>query len=172
MSNAVKTDWAKPETAEVRSPFKLLAEWEEAAKRLAEYKELESKLRMEAFATFFPQPVIGTNNYELQGDYKLEGVRKQNHTVKKPVEFKGDTVDAVNGVIDDMEKLGERGKLIAKRIFKWKPEISVTEYKLLYTDADEKDDKVAQRLLSLVNRVVEIKDAAPTLEIVAPKARK
>lgn len=135
---------------------KILA-WEAAVKALAAAKDAEAALRKEvlteAFA-FDPEALReGTENFELGNGYKLKAVFKISRNLNNENE-------AVDKVLAKIEKTGPEGVFIAERLVKWKPELSVTEYK-----------KLPEKFKKLFDEVVTSKEAMPSLELVAPKSK-
>lgn len=135
---------------------KILA-WEQAVKALAAAKDAEAALRKEvlteAFA-FDPEALReGTENFELGNGYKLKAVFKISRNLNNENE-------AVDKVLSKIEKTGPEGAFIAERLVKWKPELSVSEYK-----------KLPEKFKKLFDEVVTSKEAMPSLELVAPKSK-
>lgn len=136
----------------------LILQWQEATRKLAEAKEIESTLRAEvlknAFA-FDPEALReGTENVELGAGYKLKAAFKINRN------FVGGQ-EAVEKALQKIEKSGPEGEFIADRLVKWKPSLSITEYKNL-----------PEKFRKVIDDVVTSKEATPTLELVEPKAKK
>ena len=135
---------------------KILA-WEESVKALAAAKEAEAALRKEVLAEAFafdPEALReGTENFELGNGYKLKAVFKISRNLNNENE-------AVDKVLSKIEKTGPEGVFIAERLVKWKPELSVTEYK-----------KLPEKFKKLFDEVVTSKEAMPSLELVAPKSK-
>ena len=135
---------------------KILA-WEESVKALAAAKEAEAALRREALAEAFqfdPEALReGTENFELGNGYKLKAVFKISRNLNNENE-------AVDKVLSKIEKTGPEGVFIAERLVKWKPELSVTEYK-----------KLPEKFKKMIDEVVTSKEATPSLELVAPKSK-
>lgn len=136
---------------------KILA-WEAAVKALAAAKDAEAALRKEVLAEAFafdPEALReGTENFELGNGYKLKAVFKISRNLNNENE-------AVDKVLSKIEKTGPEGAFIAERLVKWKPELSVSEYK-----------KLPEKFKKLFDEVVTSKEAMPSLELVAPKAPK
>ena len=135
---------------------KILA-WEAAVKALAAAKDAEAALRkevlVEAFA-FDPEALReGTENFELGNGYKLKAVFKISRNLNNEN-------DAVDKVLSKIEKAGAEGLFIAERLVKWKPELSVSEYK-----------KLPEKFKRMIDEVVTSKEATPSLELVAPKSK-
>lgn len=135
---------------------KILA-WEAAVKALAAAKDAEAALRKEVLAEAFafdPEALReGTENFELSNGYKLKTVFKISRNLNNENE-------AVDKVLAKIEKTGPEGVFIAERLVKWKPELSVTEYK-----------KLPEKFKKLFDEVVTSKEAMPSLELVAPKSK-
>ena len=135
---------------------KILA-WEQAVKALAAAKDAEAALRKEVLAEAFafdPEALReGTENFELGNGYKLKAVFKINRS------FAGGQ-EAVEKALQKIEKTGPEGVFIAERLVKWKPELSLTEYK-----------KLPEKFKNLFDEVVTSKEAMPALELVAPKSK-
>lgn len=123
-----------------------LAEWQETAIALKALTAREKALREGLFKGTFPDPVEGTNTYELPDGRKVKGVHKITRTLKADV----------------LGQLVQEGKVpneVAGAITRWKAELKVKEYKELPED-----------VRALLNACVESKPGMPTLEIVeAPK---
>ena len=135
----------------------LIPQWQEATKALAAAKEAESALRAEVLKNAFsfnPEALReGTENFELGNGYKLKAVFKISRNLNNENE-------AVDKVLSKIEKTGPEGAFIAERLVKWKPELSVSEYK-----------KLPEKFKKLFDEVVTSKEAIPSLELVAPKSK-
>ena len=135
---------------------KILA-WEAAVKALAAAKDAEAALRKEVLAEAFafdPEALReGTENFELGNGYKLKAVFKISRNLNNENE-------AVDKVLSKIEKTGPEGAFVAERLVKWKPELSVSEYK-----------KLPEKFKKLFDEVVTSKEAMPSLELVAPKSK-
>ena len=135
---------------------KILA-WEAAVKALAAAKDAEAALRKEVLAEAFafdPEALReGTENFELGNGYKLKAVFKISRNLNNENE-------AVDKVLSKIEKTGPEGAFIAERLVKWKPELSVSEYK-----------KLPEKFKKLFDEIVTSKEAMPSLELVAPKSK-
>ena len=135
---------------------KILA-WEQAVKALAAAKDAEAALRKEVLAEAFafdPEALReGTENFELGNGYKLKAVFKISRNLNNENE-------AVDKVLSKIEKTGPEGAFVAERLVKWKPELSVSEYK-----------KLPEKFKKMIDEVVTSKEATPSLELVAPKSK-
>lgn len=135
---------------------KILA-WEQAVKALAAAKDAEAALRKEVLAEAFafdPEALReGTENFELGNGYKLKAFFKISRNLNNENE-------AVDKVLSKIEKTGPEGAFVAERLVKWKPELSVSEYK-----------KLPEKFKKMIDEVVTSKEATPSLELVAPKSK-
>jgi len=148
-----------------------LIAWENAKKELEVAKETEMTCRKAAFELGFGEDAKeGTNTVPLANGYSLKGVKKYNYKLTAPQNFSGDTIDAVDQVIDRMTQLSNEGAFIAERIFKFSVDLSLTEYRKLVEEAEYM--AVKKMLLDQVNTVLVITEATPTLEIKEPKAKR
>lgn len=131
--------------------------WQESVKALAAAKDAEAALRKEVLADcygFNPEALReGTENVELGNGYKLKAVFKISYSLNN-------AEDGVDKALSKLEKAGPEGQFIAERLVRWKPELSVSEYKKL----DAKYKKV-------IDEVLVTKEATPSLELVAPKSK-
>mgnify|MGYP001561094370 CR=1 FL=1 len=139
---------------------RLLLAWEESKTALEVAKEKEMQLRKKVVDFAFDQnKQSGTERIELGNGWQAKAVKKVNYGWIKS----GDKVDkaAIDKALAKIEKLGGAvGELIAERLVKWTPDLSLTEYKQL----DEKYKKI-------IDEVIVTSDGAPTLEVIAPKAK-
>ena len=133
--------------------YAILAQHQNAAKQLAYWKELEAALRQQVIAEFSTQAVDceGTENYDLNAGYKLKIVRKMNYSV---TDFEGMETALIQ--LEDETGSG----LLSDRLVKWKPELSVGEYK-----------KLPDPLRSIVSPFVTMKPGLPTVELAEPKSK-
>lgn len=143
--------------------------WQQTKERITELQADEMELRKLCVKQLAPAPKEGVNNVDLGGGYVAKATVKYNYNLKAPP-GKKDVVEAVDDVIDRFTLLDNEGSFIAERLFKWKVEMSVAEYRKLVEEAATSATKAA--LLKELNTVLEIKEAAPTLEIKEPKAKK
>lgn len=142
----------------------LIMQWEQAQKAAAAAKDLEMKLRKQVVEVCFPDAPVGTSNLELTRGYKLKAVKKLNYSLDKT-----DDSARTDAALDAIAKIGNEGTFIAERLVKWKPELSITEYKAIQTRAAGGDEN-AKKMLEHINAVLTITDASPELEMVFPKA--
>lgn len=136
----------------------LLVSWQEAKEALEKAKEAEMFLRKKVvdFA-FDPNKQSGTENVDLGNGYKLKAVKKLNYGFIKNAENKLDKA-AIDKALAKIEKDGAVGELIAERLVKWTPDLSLSEYKLL-----------SDKHKAIIDSVIVTSEGSPTLEIVEPK---
>ena len=132
-----------------------LQQWLDAKKALDEAKAAEAVLRVAVIALYpFDEDVReGTQYIDLANGYKLKVVKKQNYKL-------ANKENETDKALDKLEALGERGKLIAERLVKWSPELSISEYRLL--GPDER---------GIIDEVLTVSPGLPTVELVEPKSK-
>lgn len=134
-----------------------ILQWQEAVKALAAAKDAEAALRKEVLSDCFafdPDALReGTENVELGNGYKLKAVFK----ISRNLNNEGDAVDKV---LSKIEKTGPEGQFVAERLVKWKPELSVSEYK-----------KLPEKFRKMIDEIVTSKEATPSVELVEPKSK-
>lgn len=146
-----------------------LVEWDKAKKMKAAAEEREMQLRKFCVAILpqtmaMAQPLTeGTNNFELGNGYVAKAVIKFNRKLDSDTK-------KVQACADAMTRVSNEGGFIADRLFNWKVDISVTELKKLEEEA--KLSLPHRQMLELVNGVLTMSPAAPTLEIKEPKAKR
>lgn len=145
--------------ADISERDKLIMDWQEAERMLAAAKETELTLRKRVFDLCFPNAEVGTNTLELGKGYKIKAVRKLNYNLANGA---GETERALEAIA----KLGNRGEYIAADLVSWKPSLSLTTMKKL-----EKTNREDSTILKLIESVLTVTDATPTLEVVVPKAK-
>lgn len=136
---------------------RVLKQWEAAKNILDAAKVAEMDLRKIAMAYVFADAEVGTNRVSLGNGWAIKGVRKISYSLEK------DTAKV--GTIDDqIRALGNEGPVIAERILKRVYDFSESEYKKLDVAMPTQ-----LRAKQLIDSILTTKDAAPTLEIEAPK---
>lgn len=135
----------------------LIMAHKQAVIELEAVKAKEMALRKKLAETYFPNAKEGVNNLELGNGYKLKFTRKLNYRLAGK--------DDVDAALDDIEKLGNEGSFIGERLVRWKPDLSVSEYKRLLKSGEGIDNSIKH----IIGRVLTISDAAPTIELVEPK---
>lgn len=141
----------------------VLAEWEKRQKLLAQAKADEMDFRKYVVQRAFPQAQEGTNTIELNNGYSLKANIKYNY---KLAENK-----IVEDGLDKLAKIGNNGSFIADRLISWTPNFLLTEYREIQKQADE-GSLEAKEMLKVITTFLTISEAAPTLEIKEPKAKK
>lgn len=125
-----------------------IMQWNETKKQLDMLKDHEMKMRkhiVESNSHGFDAEQIGTQNVDLGNGWTLKAVVKQSYKLDTDT----DKVDAMLDKLPDWQ---------ADRLVKWSASMSVSEYKKL-EDADR----------AVVDEVLTISIASPTLTLVAPK---
>lgn len=141
----------------------LLLLWQSKKDAIEKAKAEEMDLRKYIVKREFPKPSEGMNTKELGAGYQLKAAVKYNYKLADN--------DTVEDVLNKISKLGNEGSFIASRLVSWTPNFLLTEYRQLQEDAG-KGDNFAKLALDEVNKMLVISEAAPTLEIKAPKTKK
>src|SRR5258708_3058030 len=141
----------------------ILMLWADKKKGIEAAKEEEMDLRKYIVKREFPKPNEGTNTKDLGNGYQLKAAIKYNYNLADN--------DTVEDCLNRIAKLGNEGTFIAERLVSWKPSFLLTEYRQLVEDK-EKGEKRAEDILNIVTDMLVITEAAPTLNIVEPKAKK
>ena len=148
---------------DAKSEDELLMLWDAKKAAIETAKEEEMELRKYIVGRAFPAKTEGMNNKELGNGYTLKAGIKYNYNLADN--------DTVESCLDRISAIGNTGSFIADRLVSWSPKFLLTEYRQLQIDA-EKGEKPAQEILKIVNEMLTITDAAPSLEIKEPKAKK
>ncbi len=128
--------------------------WRNAKAALAKATVAEKLARAEMCKLGFPTGLTeGTNTVDLGAGYKLKVVQPYNYNLDKT-----DDCKLTDAALDEIEKMGNEGAFISERLVKWKPELSVTEYRAL----DPKYKVV-------IDRVLTISPGSPQPEFIEPK---
>lgn len=154
-------EWNQPLTNGDKVLYRdyLLEQWEEAKAALERAKAYEMDTRKAIVAIAFdPNKQAGTERVALHNGYSLKTVKKLNYGFVKTSDGKLDK-NAVDNALRAIE-VKPNGELIAERLVKWDPSLSLTEYKLLPAD-----------MKAIIDTVIVTTDGAPTLEIEAPKGK-
>lgn len=138
---------------------RLLAIWDTHKQTLAAAKDAEMVARKAVAEYCFPTPNPGVNRIELNAGYKL----KLGHKLNYKVAASNDSVVELEDRAE--EDFGPEAKFIIERLFCWKVEVSVSEYKKL----DPANNPAHKKLKAAVDQLIEITPGAPSLEIEAPK---
>ena len=139
---------------------RLLTLWSEAKNRLDVAKEFEMQIRKEAVAFAFDQSKLtGTERIDLANGWQAKAVKKINYGWITGDDDKVNK-DAIEDALCQIEEAGPAGQLIASRLVKWTPDLSLTEYKQL---PDE--------FKTIIDKVIVTSEGSPTLEIIPPKGK-
>lgn len=135
-----------------------IIDWQNTKNALKALIELEREKRATLYKNLFPNNVDTTETVDLPNGYKF----KAKGTLNYKLEFstKEDGAKNLDAAIDAIEKIGNEGTFIAERLVKWKPELSVSEYKALAADSPIK---------KIIDGVLTITPGSPELELVPPK---
>ncbi len=144
---------SSPQSSSESNKDSLLQEWQSVSGQLAALKEREATLRAACVKAFFGQLPEGTNTHELGRGYTLKAVGKINYNL-------GGSTEVVSA-LEKIAGVNEEGKFVAERLVKWKPELSISEYRKL--------PEIFKRIL---DTVLTTKPGAPQLEIIEPKVAK
>jgi len=156
-------DPAPTNPLDAMSEDQLLMLWDSKKKAIEAAKEEEMDLRKYIVGRAFPKKQEGTNTKELGNGYQLKAAIKYNYNLADN--------DTVEDCLSRIAKIDNTGAFIADRLVSWKPNFLLTEYKALVEDK-EKGSKSAENILNIVNQMLTITEAAPSLEIKEPKGKK
>lgn len=144
----------------------LLTTWQDAriaAKQATPIIVAERVARAELVAHVFSDAPVGTNNFALPEQWTLKYVRsldyKLDNTPVDPNDPSGTTRTEL--MLDKLAALGNDGQFIAERVVKWKPELSVSEYK-----------KLTPEQRAIVDTVLTTSDASPEVTLIPPASAK
>lgn len=166
------SDWPEPSEIKVEqptNPYDAMSEDELLMlhmKKKADIeiaKEEEMELRKYIVGRAFPQKHEGMNTKDLGNGYQLKAGIKFSYNLADN--------DTVEDCLNRIAKIDNTGAFIADRLVSWKPSFLLTEYRQLIEDK-EKGSKSAEAILNIVNEMLTVDDAAPSLEVKQPKAKK
>lgn len=140
----------------------LLMLWADKKKAIEAAKEDEMDLRKYIVGRAFPAKQEGMNSKNLGNGYQLKAAIKYNYNLADNAK--------VEACLDHISSLGNEGPFIADRLVSWKPSFLLTEYRALCEQKDKGDER-AIKILGIVNDMLTISEAAPTLEIKEPKKK-
>lgn len=129
-----------------------LQEWHQAVLAAQEAKKLveaEQALRKEVMALFFPEPVEGTNKFELEAGWSLKATHK--------IERKVDEA-ALPAVLQQLREMGVNPDTLIRT----KPDLDTKAYKSLV--------QINPDAAHVFEQALTIKPGSPTVELVPPKA--
>ena len=141
----------------------LLVRHQQLKDDLDKAKEAEMNLRKYIVNRVFPDATEGTNTLELGNGYKAKAVIKKNYNLDPDL-------DKVEATLDRIAKMGNEGAFIADRLVKWSADFLLTEYRKL--EEEEATSAIKKAIKKEVDSMLTITDAAPTFNIVEPKAKK
>lgn len=164
--------WGKPSTAwptakpsnpwDTLSQDELLVLWNDKKQALTYAKNEEMEMRRYIVDRAFPTPREGTNTLELGQGYQLKAEVKFSFNLANN--------DVVEATLNEIEKVGNEGKFIADRLVSWTPNFLLIEYRALQAAEESSND--AKQILRLIDKMLTVNDAAPTLKIKEPKVKK
>lgn len=140
----------------------ILMKWQEMKEDIEKAKEREMEMRKYIVKRAFPEKKEGMNTAELGAGYQLKAAVKYNYTLDPDIE-------KIEKALDAIEQIGNRGSFLAERLVSWKANFLVTEYRPLCEDDATEEEK---KIKAIVDSILTISEAAPSLEIKEPKAKK
>lgn len=165
-STSRDTNTAVPVSPPIGDPRDLLTQdqvlftWQQLKEQLAKAKEAELEYRKYVVKRAFPQATEGTNTVELNNGYALKAVVKHNYKLLNN--------EVVENCLDRIAKIGNQGSFIADRLVSWSPSFLLTEYRAL----QKEDTEETKEILKICHEMLIIDEAAPTVDIKAPKGKK
>ena len=136
--------------------------WQSLKDALIAAKEAELEFRKYVVTREFPKPEEGMNTKDLGNGYQLKAGIKYNYKLPDN--------DKVEAGLNKLSALGNEGAFIADRLVSWTPNFKLMEFRQLEEDK-EKGSKFANDALNIIYEFLVIENAAPTLEIKAPKTK-
>jgi hypothetical protein len=133
----------------------LLIEWQEAKKQSAFWQAEEMELRKRV-ASLLPVVNEGVNTLPLEYGYALKVTGNRNYSLA----YKNGEIDEA---LQHIRMLGAEGAFLADRMVRWKPELSLAEYKKL-----DKANPTHRRVKELIDGALTITESAPKVEIKEP----
>ena len=138
----------------------ILSRWEQDKIQLDHYKDSEMFLRkLLVDVASDPELAKGAEYINLYNGYKLKIEKKIDYSLAK--NDAGLDYAKIDAVIAQLNASGPDGENIAAQIIKMKPELSVSLY-----------NTVPDSYRAIISEMVESKKSAPTVSILAPKAKK
>lgn len=140
---------------------KRLLDWQNKQINLGKAKEAEMKARKDAVLFLHDPSRAGkTENIALGNGYSAKTKTPVNYGFVKNADGKIDKA-AIEKALAKIEKDGEVGELVAERIIKWTPDLSLTEY-----------NQLSAKHKTIIDAIIVTTEGTPTLEIVEPKTKK
>lgn len=155
--------WPSANPLDAMNEDQLLLLWQDKKAAIEKAKAEEMDLRKYIVAREFPKKQEGMNTKELGQGYQLKAGIKYNYKLAEN--------DKVEECLGKIAALGNEGSFIADRLVSWTPNFLLTEYRQLQEEK-EKGSGFAIKALDIVNEMLTITEAAPTLEIREPKGKK
>lgn len=123
--------------------------WNEMQVQLKKLKDEEMALRRRIFATYFPNPVEGTNNVPLAQDWIL----KATYPITRDIDI---------GALQALSPKLVEAAISVDKLIQYKPSLIIKEYRTLTAEQNH-----------LFDQCLVIKPGSPALEIILPaKAKK
>ena len=166
---------SQPETEEPES-FRLrrnaeLQTWLDAKANLETIKTNERDCRDKITATLFPNPKKGTQRYDVGGGYKV----KLQHTInyklgdKDKLDNNGNAISIADQIEamerDIIEKYGDTGEQVLKRLITWKPDFSGSQYEKL-----DGNNETEMAIKAIIQQHLTTEPGAPQLSFEEPKS--
>lgn len=136
-----------------------LAEWYRLKEELSRIKACEALLRGKIFKFFFPVPDEGTNTVPLEDG--TGAVIKGQHVINRAVDvgsFEALRAAQTAALETTGSKIPNIPLLPLDKLVKWKPEVSITDYR-----------KLTEEEMNYFDQCLVIKPGSPQLEITIPK---
>lgn len=146
--------------------------WLNSKPVLESAKQNEMDLRNKVSATCFPTPKKGTQRYALGGGFNVKLVYGLTYTLGDKDKLSDEGVKVpIRKQIEDLEqaiidKHGEAGLQLVKRLISWKPELSGSEYEKL-----DPENPLELEVRAMIDEVLTIKPASPQLTFEEPKEK-
>ncbi len=132
-----------------------LQQWYKLQQKLGKLKSEEAMLRARIFSDLFPDPVEGTNNYDINDG--TGAVLKATHVINRNIDM--GSLEALDKAIRTPD--ANLPKLPLRKLVEWKPSLVLKEYRSL----TEEERHVFDQCLI-------IKEGSPQMKIEIPKRAK
>lgn len=133
----------------------LILSWVQSVSDLDAAKKRESELRKKVIDGNFPNnpegPISGTQTVDLGNGYKIKAEFKLNYRLENKNQELDKALDAIVNTF-------EEGDYVARNLVKWKPELSMTEYK-----------KLPNEIKSVIDEALVVTQGLPSLKFIQPK---
>lgn len=156
---------SKAQFASIEARDAIIKDW--LAKKAASVAAVEAErdARQAVTQMLFPNPVKGTQRYPLGNGYNVKLAYGTNYTLFEPIKA-ADRYDPTLALVESIEALGNEGPAIANRLFKFKIELSPSEYEALDTDFP-----IQAEIKKLIDAKLTTKPASPQLDFEEPKTK-